>query len=90
MKDDCNTNSRYFMRGPERSVYEWVHVKCIMLFSLNILVSRALYLYRLTTQVASWTEDIELRDNNHLLIIMHCKAVMTCIFHSDEGYVKRH
>ena len=44
-------------------------------------------LYRLTTQVASWTEDIELRDNNHLLIIMHCKAVMTCIFHSDVGYV---
>ena len=50
------------------------------------------YLYRLTTQVASWTEDIELRDNNHLLIIMHFKAVMTMylIFHSDVSYVKRH
>ena len=30
-------------------------------------------------------KDIELRDNNHLLIIMHFKAVMTMylIFHSD-------
>ena len=68
-----------------------VFMKCIMLFSFKyISESSALYLYRLTTQVASWTEDIELRDNNHLLIFMHCKAVMTCIFHSDVGYVKRH
>ena len=40
-----------------------------------------------TTQVSSWTEDIESRDNNHLFIIMHCKAVMTRIFHSWYGEI---
>ena len=58
--------------------------------SFKYITESSAYLYRLTTQVSSWTEDIELRDNNHLLIIMHCKAVMTCIFHSDVGYVKKH
>ena len=28
--------------GPEQSIYKWVNVKCITLFSLNILVSRLL------------------------------------------------
>ena len=48
--------------------------------SFKYITESSAYLYRLTTQVSSWTEDIELRDNNHLLIIMHCKAVMTIYF----------
>ena len=75
-------------KGPEQSVYEWVNMKCITLFSLNILVSRLLTFTGFTTQVASWTEDIELTITIYLLICI--EAVMTGIFHSDVGYVKRH
>ena len=39
--------------------------------SFKYITESSAYLYRLTTQVSFWTEDIELRDNNHQLIIMH-------------------
>ena len=60
-------------KGPEQSIYKFEMHNIVWFGYIN---EWFVYLYRLTTQVASWTEDIELRDNNNLLIIMHCKAVM--------------
>ena len=62
---------------PEQSIY-----KCELhnIVQFRYISEWSVYLYRLTTRVASWTEDIELRDINHLLIIMYCKAVMTMYF----------
>ena len=38
--------------------------------SFKYISESSAYLYRLTTQVSSWTEDIELRDNNHLYLLL--------------------